>query len=178
MRVKLKRPQLVVKIKLRNFLQLQMLLKLFISLIPLILPIIWAVAIFQFSAQSSTESSLLSNTVYNKMPSSILWVFKIIPIRKMAHIIVYMVLSFLTILSINLMTNHPYILTVCLCYTYACLDEIHQKFTLGRGSQFTDTVIDLSGILLCLLLGFVFIFICNALNQAIRNSMRRTKEAL
>lgn len=39
-----------------------------------------------------------------------------------------------------------------LSYLYACTDEIHQRFTYSRTSKFTDTLIDLLGIIIGLFL--------------------------
>lgn len=172
MRVKIKKPEWKVKVKLKRFQTLQTILKLILDCVPFILTIVWAIVIFQFSAQTGTESALLSRAVYKKMPTEILWVFQIIPIRKMAHIIIYTVLSFLTLISFSISFKRPYIWTTIVCYGYACLDELHQLFTLNRGSKFMDTLIDLVGVLLGLLIGFIIISLVKALYSFIYESYR------
>ena len=108
---------------------------------------------------------LLSDKVYSKLPKAILWLFDIIPIRKVAHISIYTVLSFLTAITLSIKIKHPYFFTVCACYTYACFDELHQYFTLDRGCQFSDTLIDFAGIMIGLLVG---IFVINTIRGILR----------
>ncbi len=49
-------------------------------------------------------------------------------------------------------------------YLYACTDELHQLFTPGRSSRLSDTLIDLVGILIGLIIYQTFKKIKNSLN--------------
>ena len=133
----------------------------------------WCIAIYQFSAQNCTESNLLSQTVYQLLPKSLTWIFQFISIRKMAHIIEYLILSVLTLLSLNMIMNYSYFWTLLLCYSYACMDEFHQSFIAGRGGKFTDTLIDLIGISIGLCIGFIIVKIINRICDTERVEIRK-----
>lgn len=68
-------------------------------------------------------------------------------ILKSYHLIEYAVLAALIWIPSQHMS-----LTVLTSYLYAVSDEIHQSFTPGRSPRFTDTLIDLIGISLGLLI--------------------------
>ena len=72
----------------------------------------------------------------------------IVPVRKSAHFIIYFVLGFLIISFLNefFLVTYKYILiTIFICFLYACSDEIHQLFILGRSAQVLDVVLDTIG---------------------------------
>ena len=74
------------------------------------------------------------------------------PLRKCAHASVYFVLCIFisnVILEIKSKFKLPYcLISIGLCFLYACTDEFHQSFVNGRTGQFTDVLIDTSGAVL------------------------------
>ena len=64
-------------------------------------------------------------------------------IYKTFHLIEYAVLGILLFIA-----SKKYPTAIIFSYLYACTDEFHQLFTPGRTSKFTDTLIDLIGILI------------------------------
>ena len=74
-------------------------------------------------------------------------------IRKTAHFSVYLILG---ILSINLLSSFNIkrfiMFSSLFCFIYACTDEFHQLFVMGRSCEMRDVLIDTLG-------SFVGIFI-------------------
>ena len=68
-------------------------------------------------------------------------------ILKSFHLIEYALLFIL----INLAINSKFY-SLIISYLYAISDEFHQSFTPGRGAKFVDTLIDLLGIFIGLLI--------------------------
>lgn len=68
-------------------------------------------------------------------------------VRKCAHFLEYMVLSLLAFNVFKLYFNirRVIFMTVGLVFFYACSDEIHQLFVLGREGAFRDVIIDTVG---------------------------------
>ena len=113
-------------------------------------------SIFLFSTDNSRESTSKSNRVIlgitnlfhkdlsNKEKEKIIDMF-FVPIRKMAHFGIYLVLgisliSFLREFSIPILKL--LLLSIFLAFLYACSDEIHQLFVPGRSGQFSDVLLD------------------------------------
>lgn len=92
--------------------------------------IIWMCVIFYFSSRQTTG---IGGDSY--------W-YRFL-ILKTFHLIEYAVLFFLIDFAIN-----KKITSILISYLYAVSDEIHQSFTPGRMPKFTDTLIDLLGILI------------------------------
>ena len=116
-------------------------------------------SIFLFSTDNSSESTRKSNQVIlgitnlfhkdlsNKEKEKIIDMF-FVPIRKMAHFGIYLVLgisliSFLREFSIPILKL--LLLSIFLAFLYACSDEIHQLFVPGRSGQFSDVLLDTLG---------------------------------
>lgn len=116
-------------------------------------------SIFLFSTDNSRESTSKSNRVIlgitnlfhkdlsNKEKEKIIDMF-FVPIRKMAHFGIYLVLgisliSFLREFSIPIFKL--LLLSIFLAFLYACSDEIHQLFVPGRSGQFSDVLLDTLG---------------------------------
>lgn len=75
-----------------------------------------------------------------------------VPLRKCAHASVYFVLSILmlyatitTYKAYHEQTIKIYSITILFCFIYACTDEYHQTFILGRTGQLKDVLIDTLG---------------------------------
>ena len=116
-------------------------------------------SIFLFSTDNSRESTSKSNRVIlgitnlfhkdlsNKEKEKIIDMF-FVPIRKMAHFGIYLVLgisliSFFREFSIPILKL--LLLSIFLAFLYACSDEIHQLFVPGRSGQFSDVLLDTLG---------------------------------
>ncbi len=71
--------------------------------------------------------------------------------RKISHGIVYLVLAVLLMFFLHSLNEHVlyyyYLISVIVCFLYACTDEYHQTFVSGRTGQFSDIIIDCVGAL-------------------------------
>ncbi len=136
------------------------------------LVIIWMAVIFclsQMDSKSSvgTSNKIVSKTIeksaeiINKHPSEkrVKTITKKLnyPTRKMAHGVVYIVLTFLVINAFRSSGIKKGLipLTLLFCYFYSCTDEIHQLFV-GRTGELLDTFIDSIGIVLVLLMYILY----------------------
>lgn len=123
---------------------------------------IWAFVIFMFSAQPADVSSSLSGEVIKRVCTLFVSQFKFLEasqqevyiqslqfiVRKTAHLSVYLILGVLVIsamLTHNLTAKKSVIISACICFLYACSDEIHQLFVPGRAGMITDVLIDTTG---------------------------------
>lgn len=120
-----------------------------------ILVILWMGLIYQFSAQTATDSSSLSTGITD-------WIFQLLNnvfrnldidtlhlvIRKLAHLSVYLVLGVLLLNALG-NYNHKQIITIFLALLvsllYAISDEIHQIYVPGRSGNPIDVLIDFIG---------------------------------
>lgn len=131
--------------------------------INLILLIIWMIFIFVFSNQPSEQSDKTSNGLISgtvKIVCNILnkdiseeRLNQIIDdsvyfVRKSAHVFEYLILG---ILILNVLKDcydinkRVIIISLILSTIYACTDEIHQLFVIGRSGQVKDVLIDFIG---------------------------------
>jgi len=94
--------------------------------------LVWMVVIFYFSSRQTTGIGTDATDRFL--------------ILKSFHLIEYATLAIL--LFYRFLRYKPVVLVA---YLYAISDEIHQYFVPGRTSKFTDTLIDLLGILIGLL---------------------------
>ena len=140
------------------------------SWIFIFLALLWMIVIFYYSSKTAVESTQDSMAVgmvisrlfvvdYDELPKCEQYdIAKSIehPIRKTAHAMEYAVLGLF--LTLGLYANKKYALKryyVCrnllcpwlLATFYACTDEFHQLFVLGRSGQITDVCIDSGGAL-------------------------------
>jgi VanZ family protein len=124
----------------------------------LILIIIWLCVIFIFSSQSGEESGNTSNklllsfiNIYEKITNTIvdkdIAIKKLgYPIRKLAHFTEYFILGLFVFEYINTYkTKYKLLKTIAFCFICACLDEVHQMFSIDRGPSFIDSLIDTFG---------------------------------
>ena len=126
----------------------------------ILLALSFMVLIFDFSNDNGVESSNKSDGIIIK---SIQIIFKhnltteeknilqkrlVVPVRKTAHLLVYLILG---ILIMNVLVefkpiNKQIILSALLiCFLYACSDEIHQLFINGRSGEIKDVLLDTIG---------------------------------
>lgn len=133
---------------------------------------IWMILIYSFSNASSDQSNRESKglirhvlvMIYGKDDVNIdkLTVKYNKPVRKIAHITVYLILSVFinsACFSIKkLSILHYNLISIILSFLYACTDEYHQTFITNRSGQYLDIFIDFIGIILgCLLFNFVYL---------------------
>ena len=128
--------------------------------------IIWMIIICLMSSQPATISDSQSIGVlylFSKLGININSIFGDLAnfvVRKCAHFIEYMILALLTFNLVKLYFNikQVVILTIVFVFLYACSDEIHQLFVLGREGAIRDVVIDTCGgiVLVLIKLGFYY----------------------
>lgn len=123
----------------------------------LILTILWMAVIFIFSNQGADDSSKLSNSFIDNTIIKVYRLFdrekskeKIIntysyPVRKLAHFTIYLILGILVYNLLKLYNINKLYIGVLLCMIYACTDEFHQVFVIGRSCELKDVLIDTFG---------------------------------
>ena len=125
-----------------------------------LLVIVCMITIFYFSSDNGDESTYKSDSVILRV-SSFLGVDNlskreqqnlidtfVVPVRKSAHFFIYLVLgitliSFLREFSIPILKL--LLISIFLAFLYACSDEIHQLFIIGRTGRVLDVFIDTLG---------------------------------
>lgn len=117
--------------------------------------------IFFFSSQEATESKKVSsgliktvvklidfnNSLSEKEINTVAEKLTFI-VRKGAHFSIYAVLCILWALLLKeyrIFGKWRFILSVLICFLYACSDEIHQVFVSGRSGEIRDVLIDTCG---------------------------------
>lgn len=122
------------------------------KIVNIVLLIIWLFVIFYFSNQTGNLSSSLSDNVslflFNNITDFLIFI-----VRKIAHITEYFILAILmyNVFKDYFSNNKPYLITLILSILYACSDEIHQFFVVGRECLPRDVLIDTIGIILALI---------------------------
>lgn len=134
--------------------------------------IFWMIVIFFFSEAPSEKSNSGSKTIIRNTLNFIYpdkddkEIERIViklnkPVRKCAHATVYFILAN----SVNSVVcvfkkNRLYLcnlISLIVCFLYACTDEYHQTFVSHRTGQFSDVLIDSFGALIgCLVFDFVY----------------------
>ena len=121
--------------------------------------ILTAILIFYFSSQPSEDSNALSDFVArvlhiqlhdpNRHLSDQPLIFGL-TLRKFAHMTVFGTLGIFAWLSLPEASPkwHQTLYAILISYLYACTDEFHQTFVTDRTGQFSDTLIDLLGIII------------------------------
>lgn len=147
--------------------------------------------IFFFSEQSGGQSHSMSRTIasyiardwnnlfkLNLDEDSLAFVTKILdyPIRKLAHVVEYLLLGFGVYGSINLMNRNKnkllyLLLTLLLVMSVACFDELNQFFSGGRGSSIRDVLLDTIGGAI----GIYLVILIKDFIRHIRNLFSRSK---
>ena len=126
----------------------------------ILLVILSMITIFLFSSENAQNSSNTSKAVVKDIVRTVmkdetkaLKVEKTITdnihlVRKAAHLTEFFLLGFLLI---NLLKDYKkmsyklIIISLIICILYACSDELHQVFQLGRAGRITDVLIDSIG---------------------------------
>jgi len=139
-----------------------------------LLLVIWILVMMSFSSRPATVSAQDSKTFEEsfvalrnelKENDTLISHFKVINmnpkfvVRKAAHVILYTGLSILTVLGwISIEKRYrTYIIAIMFCTLYACMDEFYQTFIPGRTGLVSDVFIDSIGVLLGILLFFLYI---------------------
>lgn len=149
-----------------------------------LLVILWAVLIFVMSGMDANESNVTSKDTLNEVVKKTVEITNAVGItnklpseskmkdfiekynylfRKLAHASEYFILTILLLIAFKnsgVVDNKIYIISILLCFLYACSDEYHQTFVNGRTGQFSDTLIDTFGGLI----GCVMYFLINKIN--------------
>lgn len=139
--------------------------------------IIWSTGIFVMSNQPASISDYQSGGIIQMLSNigidmnNIFGEFANFVVRKCAHFLEYMVLALLCFNVLNLYFNmkRVAVITIAFVFVYACSDEIHQLFVMGREGSIRDVVIDtLGGITFVLIkLCNLYIFNRNRLNKSV-----------
>ena len=112
-----------------------------------IMTVVVCIIIFVFSSQSGGESTNVSSRFVDFLKSIFGDFFPeeflVFIVRKGAHISIYFLLGIFAALSWK-----RFSFSVLFCFLYACSDEIHQLFVLGRNGNIADVGIDAIGFVL------------------------------
>lgn len=128
--------------------------------------IIWMIVIFCFSSQTSTSSSDMTVSLLDKVLSFLnlenfgeIIDLLFMPVRKMAHYLIYLILGFLVLNLVkeyNLTFKEIIIASLLICILYAVSDEVHQTFVPGRAGMLVDVCIDTLGSISGMFIYYVF----------------------
>ena len=119
----------------------------------LLILILWMGIIFCFSNQPNSGQvthDIIEETITTVKTDTFIDIINFI-IRKSAHMTEYFILTILFVSLYKEYTNNKnkiIIISIISCFLYACTDEIHQLFIIGRTGQFIDVLIDTFGGLL------------------------------
>lgn len=150
----------------------------YVRYIFLTLTVATAVLIFIMSAQTATVSSRNSGRVIESIAKVLVKNFESYDsiardllinqyqnfTRKLAHFLIYASLGFFSYGFVStyktLAQRFCFLISLSFCVFYAGTDELHQYFVPGRGSMFSDVVLDsfgaVTGILIFMFAFFIF----------------------
>ena len=135
--------------------------------------VLWMVLIFSFSNQKDVDSSKVSDGFIDRTVVKIYKIFnenitkekesEIIekytyPIRKLAHYTLYFILGILSFLVVKdySINKKLIIYSLLICFLYACSDEFHQLFVIGRSARVLDVIIDTFGSFCSISIFYIF----------------------
>lgn len=132
-----------------------------------ILTLVWMCFIFYLSHQPASVSASQSGGFMNMLTSLPIvggllakvmeFSFAEFLVRKSAHMFLYFVLAILIYMSIGKGIDFKYyIISFVLTALYACTDEFHQLYIIGRSGEIRDVLVDSTGALL----GLILVYIC------------------
>ena len=141
--------------------------------IALCIPLIMLVATYLFSSQTSAQSDDVSLSMsrslllgfrpmirYIKETSETQLIFALnVYLRKAAHMFIYFLLGlslYHAFAQFIAKTRYVFLFAVLASFLAACTDEFHQFFVEGRGAQWQDVAIDMTGV--CIGLIFILLF--------------------
>ena len=132
------------------------------KLLKLLILILWMGIIFCFSNQPNSGQvthDIIEETITTVKTDTLIDIINFI-IRKSAHMTEYFILTILFVSLYKEYTNNKnkiIIISIISCFLYACTDEIHQLFIIGRTGQFIDVLIDTIGGLLFIIPYYIYI---------------------
>lgn len=148
---------------------------MFKKILHLVLIFICMITIFLFSCDNGDKSTVKSDSIIiksaqfflqkdlNSKEREKLLHYLVVPVRKCAHFLIYSMLGFLVLqflVNFSISSFKAYLLAIFWCFLYACSDEIHQLFVVGRSGQVLDVFIDTLGAIFgCFLYTFISAFI-------------------
>lgn len=135
--------------------------------------ILWMSLIFSFSNQKDVDSSKVSDGFIDRTVVKIYKVFNknitkekeseiiekyTFPIRKLAHYTLYFILGILSFLVVKdyYINKKLIIYSLLICFLYACSDEFHQLFVIGRSARVLDVLIDTFGSFCSISIFYIF----------------------
>lgn len=135
--------------------------------------VLWMALIFSFSNQKDVDSSKVSDGFIDRTVVKIYKIFnenitkekenEIIekytyPIRKLAHYTLYFILGILSFLVVKDYSINKKIIiySLLICFLYACSDEFHQLFIIGRSARVLDVIIDTFGSFCSISIFYIF----------------------
>ena len=139
-----------------------------------ILVILWMFNIYYLSSMDSELSNTKSKDTINTVVESTVGVTNkdiskdnlnsIVnvlnkPLRKCMHSFVFFVLVILLLnafYSINIINYKGYLFSILISFIYACTDEFHQLYVVGRTGQLMDIGIDMIGVLIGVLVIYIY----------------------
>lgn len=140
------------------------------KVIKIILVLLWMVMIFLLSNEEAVKSSKKSDGLIIKsvelftgkslsdQEKEKVLKYLVFPVRKCAHLSLYLILGILVISLLReymLINTKLVLLSLLICFLYACSDEIHQLFVPGRSGEVRDVLIDTLGA--CLGVSFYYL---------------------
>ena len=136
----------------------------------IILVLLWMVMIFLLSNEEAVKSSKKSDGLIIKsvelftgkslsdQEKEKVLKYLVFPVRKCAHLSLYLILGILVISLLReymVINTKLVLLSLLICFLYACSDEIHQLFVPGRSGEVRDVLIDTLGA--CLGVSFYYL---------------------
>lgn len=140
------------------------------KVIKIILVLLWMVMIFLLSNEEAVKSSKKSDGLIIKsvelftgkslsdQEKEKVLKYLVFPVRKCAHLSLYLILGILVISLLReymVINTKLVLLSLLICFLYACSDEIHQLFVPGRSGEVRDVLIDILGA--CLGVSFYYL---------------------
>lgn len=104
----------------------------------------------QALVSKNTSDNFIKNTVNvvsylnNSVDTEFIVVNYTFIVRKIAHLILYLVLGLL-VYNVCKDNKKRIIISLFICIFYACTDEFHQLFVIGRSGEIRDIIIDSIG---------------------------------
>ncbi len=130
------------------------------KVIKLIFVVLWMSLIFIFSNDSGVQSTKKSDgfiiriveVFYGRelsLQEKEKWVaYLVLPVRKGAHLGVYLILGVLALSFISEFISISWksiLISMVVCFIYACSDEVHQLLVPGRSGNIKDVLLDTIG---------------------------------
>lgn len=139
------------------------------EIIRIILLVLWMGVIFFMSEQDGTHSSGQSNFIAEILKNigfditAVLGDSGTFIIRKLGHLTEYFILAilFFRVFVLKFKMYTVRVISIITTFIYACSDEFHQSFIVGRTASFRDVLIDTFGGILAMLLLYLIYHIKN-----------------